>query len=207
MPSDDPSKVDSHVAVNDMPIKEPQQLKDEEKSRIRTIIEQDEYLNKLLKQGNWRIADLSTWSQDSQRIGGTALILFEKSIWFDNSYYNIFTRDVQKVAIWTGSIKVFVDLREDKVAGLDVGLGRPGEAVPAAVQPEARKVAHERAKKEFGNNIETTLLGTFYSIAEHPKGLAVFLVTQERKDRMIVTVDLDSMSIDEKRITKMVGIK
>ncbi|MEP0826409.1 MAG: hypothetical protein HRF40_13075, partial [Nitrososphaera sp.] len=74
MPSDDPSKVDSHVAVNDMPIKEPQQLKDEEKSRIRTIIEQDEYLNKLLKQGNWRIADLSTWSQDSQRIGGTALI-------------------------------------------------------------------------------------------------------------------------------------
>lgn len=208
-PNDDPSKIDGAEPVNDMAIEEPQQLTDEEKSRIRTIIEQDQYLAKTLKKTNWRVADISTWSKDpSEKIGGAALVLLEKSVWFDDSYYNIFTKGTQKVKIWTSSMNVFVDLRENKVAGLDVGISRPGDTLPAdADQPQAKKVAHDKAKEEFGNNVETTLLGTYYSIPEHKKGLSVFLVTQDQQEKMLVAVDLDSMSVDEKRTSKMAGVE
>lgn len=37
--------------------------------------------------------------------------------------------------------------------------------------------------------------------------MAIFVVIQDHKDKMLVAVDLDSMSIDEKRTTKMVGVK
>lgn len=73
MSCDDPSNVDGHVPVNDMPFKEPQQLTGEEKSRIQTIIKRHEHLNKVLKQGYRRMAYVNTCSR-FKKIGRAALI-------------------------------------------------------------------------------------------------------------------------------------
>lgn len=200
--NNDPNKIVDSSSNSDMAIPSP--FTEEEKSKIIDVVKNDAQVGEILKKGPWHVLFVQSISdENANRVGAQVHIILDKTQWFEGDYVNPFTKQEQKIKLWTSALDVVVDPNTNSVIGFEPGLAQHAGKIPIEKdEPEAKKVAHKRAVSELGENVETDLLGMLQT-KDNPKGIAVFSITQNQEEKMLVTVDLDKNTVDEGRTGKI----
>lgn len=204
--NNDPNRVDGFNKVSPIDVTMPSPLTEQEKSKVMEIVQKDAQVNGILQQGSWRLLFINPVSdENSNRVGAQAHILLDKAQWFEGSYVSPFSKTEVKTKLWLSALDVFVNLDTNTVTGMEPGIAqRPGVTPAGRDEPRAKNMAIEHASKELrSRNIHANLLAMIQT-PDHPKGLAAFMITENGEDKMIVSVDLDRLAIDEGRTGRVV---
>jgi len=194
---------------NDSPVVEAvtvPDLTEAEKETVMNIIKSDVNVSRILEKGNWTAPLMGPWTNGTERLGAVALIKFNGSVWVEGTFYDPFSGISYTEKLWAGNVQVFVDLRANRVVGLELGMGRSEDKAP--ITDEKLVVAERIAMnhtlvKTLGQNIESYLTAVYYT-PDYPYGIAFFSM-RSNQGEVLVAVDLDKMVVVEKYTSRVMG--
>jgi len=181
-------------------------LTQEERNTVMYVIKADVNVSRILAKGNWTVPLMGPWTNGTERLGAVAIIRFNEPVWVEGTFYNPFSGSSITVKLWAGSMDVFVDLRTNRVVGLDLGMGRSNTKAPITDEKlaAAEKIAlNKTLVKALGENTESYLTAIYY-IPDYPSGIAFFSI-RSNQGEVMVAVDIDKMVIVEKYTARVMG--
>jgi len=183
-------------------------LTKEERDRVMNVIKGDVNVSRILEKGNWTVPLMGPWTNGNgtERLGAVAIIRFNESVWVEGTFYNPFSGSSDRVKLWVGGMHVFVDLRTNRVVGLDLGMGRSNDKAPITDKKLAiaeRIALNHTLVKTLGENVESYLTAIYY-ISDYPSGIAFFNM-RSNQGEVMVAVDLDKMVVVEKYTARVMG--
>jgi hypothetical protein len=185
-------------------------LSREEESKALDIITNDSQICMILKKGYWEILNSGPWFEGKEKAGVLLYIRFNESVWVEGTFINPFNNKSYHARMWVGGMHVLVDLKTNKVLGVDLGMGRPPQGAPKINESEklalAERIARKRALAEsLGSNV-TSYLASVYYTNDYPYGIAFFCLCSSQGEA-IVAVDLGKMEVVEKYTAIVRGVK
>lgn len=167
------------------------QLTEQERSEALSIALRDPNVRGLLRGVNWTLDLAGPWTENGEKVGAVLLIRLSEAAWVSGVFREL-GGNVYRASLWLGSLHVFVNLKEGKVAAVSPGMAkatRDPSALEARVE-EARRVA-----LEWVSGGRSAYLNAVFYTEEFPEGLAFFRVEGEQGESF-VAVNVATMRVE-----------
>ncbi|MEM1631424.1 MAG: hypothetical protein QXX83_04775 [Thermofilum sp.] len=176
------------------------QLTEQEKSEALSIALKDPNVGSVLRGVNWTLALAGPWTENGEKVGAVLLIRVSEAAWVSGTFREL-GGSPYRASLWLGSLHVFVNLKEGKVAAASPGMARALRDPP---------VLDDRVEKARGvalawvrGSRSAYLNGVFYT-EEFPEGLAFFRVEGEQGESL-VAVSMARMRVEERYSGRVAG--